>query len=313
MNIANLFSALLPSYEAVQLKSILKKSADGISTELLPRYLQLQEFLQTQQGKSFNDKDVKAYSENLVKYLSKTQLHHTHLSNPTMLEYIIPALQNVGALASFLSRTIDKDMGRSVSTSVLSFNKATILRFVDIIDFAGNYAATLLNWITARELASVTQTNIAPKAISPGDLEMVQGQAVVFGIAMRILGTPINRLQADYAEIPEAVFDPESYQDLLHSFGESKVDPVGFSAVPFPLSIVLRIQLWRAEKQMDAYEECVRAGKSAEMRVLLMRKQMAEGAGDAAAEKLLGAYEKQYEELKYERARLESKYKLTGE
>lgn len=181
MNIANLFSALLPSYEAVQLKSILKKSADGISTELLPRYLQLQEFLQTQQGKSFNDKDVKAYSENLVKYLSKTQLHHAHLSNPTMLEYIIPALQNVGALASFLSRTIDKDMGRSVSTSVLSFNKATILRFVDIIDFAGNYAATLLNWITARELASVTQTNIAPKAISPGDLEMVQGQAVVFG------------------------------------------------------------------------------------------------------------------------------------
>lgn len=310
MNIANLFSTLLPSYEAVQLKSILKKSADGISTELLPRFLQLQELLQTVDGKSFNDKEVKDYSDNLVKYLSKTGLNHTHLAHPTMLEYIIPALQNVAGLANFLSRTIDKDMGRSVSTSVLSFNKATILRFVDVIDFAGTYAATLLNWVTARELASVTGSNIAPKAISPGDLENLHSKAIIFGISMRILGTPINRLQADYADIPEAVFDPETYQDLMHSFGEQKVDPLGFASVPFPLSIVLRIQLWRAEKQMDAYEECVRAGKSAEMRVLLMRKQQAEGSGDAALEKLLGVYEKQYEELKYERARLESKYGL---
>ena len=311
MNIATLFNSLLPSYEAVQLKSILKKSADGISSELLPRFLQVQELVQTVQGKSFNDKEVKAYSDNLVKYLSKTGLGHAHLSNPSMLEYIIPALQNVGALASFLSRTIDKDMGRSVSTSVLSFNKATILRFVDVIDFAASYAANLLNWITARELASATHSNISPKAISPGDLEQLHGQAIIFGISMRILGTPINRLQADYAEIPEAIFDPETYQDLLESFGEKKVDPMGFASVPFPLSIVLRIQLWRAEKQMDGYEECVRAAKAAEMRVLLMRKQIAEGTGDAAAEKLLGAYEKQYEELKYERARLEAKFGLT--
>ena len=311
MNIANLFGTLLPSYEAVQLKSILKKSTDGISSELLPRFLQLQELVQTHQGKPFNDKDVKAYSDNLVKYLSKTGLNHNHYSNPTMLEFIIPALQNVAALASFLSRTIDKDMGRSVSTSVLSFNKATILRFVDIIDFAGTYAANLLNWVTARELASSTGTNISAKAISPGDLEQIHGQAIVFGIAMRILGTPINRLQADYAEIPEAIFDPDNYQDLLHSFGEQKVDPLGFASLPFPLSIVLRIQLWRAEKQMDGYEECVRAAKAAEMRILLMRKQIAEGTSDAAAEKLLSAYEKQYEELKYERARLEAKYGLT--
>lgn len=63
MEIAKLFSTLLPSYEAVQLKGSLKKSADGISVELLPRYLQLQELLGTVEGKKFHNKDVQEISD----------------------------------------------------------------------------------------------------------------------------------------------------------------------------------------------------------------------------------------------------------
>ena len=310
MEIAKLFSTLLPSYEAVQLKGSLKKSADGISVELLPRYLQLQELLGTVEGKKFHNKDVQEISDMISDYLAKSGLRHLNLRQPTMLEYIIPAMQNVAALAPFLSKTIDRDMGRTMSTSVLTFNKTTILQFVDIIDFVAQYASTLLNWVTSLELASATESNISSRAISPGDAELIKTKVVVFAIALRILGTPINRLQADYAEIPEAIFDEETYDELVKSFGSSKVDPLGMAALPFPLSIVLRVQLWRAEKQMDTYDECVHAAKSAEMRILLIRRQIAEGRGDAATEKLLDLYETQYNELKYERARLEKKYDL---
>lgn len=310
MEIATLFSTLLPSYEAIHLKGSLKKAADGISVELLPRYQQLQEVLGTVEGKKFHNKDVQEVSDSITEYLAKSGLRHNNLRQPSMLEYIIPAMQNVAALAAFLSKTIDRDMGRTIQTSVLTFNKATILQFVDIIDFTAQYASTLLNWITTMELASAADSNIATRALAPGDVELIHTKVVVFSIALRILGTPINRLQADYAEIPEAVFDEETYGELVKSFGQSKVDPLGMSAVPFPLSIVLRFQLWRAERQMDAYDECVQAAKSAEMRIILIRRQIAEGKGDAATEKLLEAYETQYHELKYERARLEKKYDL---
>lgn len=310
MQIANLFRTLLPTYESVQLKNALKKSADGITTELLPRFLQLQELLATESGKPFHDKEVQTYSDELVKYLSKSGLKHVHLKQPTMIEYIVPTLQNVGALAAFVSKTIDKDMGRTVATSALTFNKATILQFVDIIEFTAQYSATLLNWITSRELASVAESNIAPKAIAPGDVELIHSKTPVYGIALRILGTPINKIQADYGEIPEAVFDESTFEELAATFGRQKVDPLGMASLPFPLSVVLRVQLWRAERQMDAYDECVKAGKAAEMRVLLLRKRINEGGGDAAAEKLLTMYESQYNELKYERSRLEAKYGL---
>jgi len=310
MQIANLFRTLLPTYESVQLKNALKKSADGITTELLPRFLQLQELLATESGKPFHDKEVQAYSDDLVKYLSQSGLKHAHLKQPTLIEYIVPTLQNVGALAAFISKTIDKDMGRTVATSALTFNKATILQFVDIIEFTAQYSATLLNWITSRELAAVAESNIAPKAIAPGDVELIHTKTPVYGIALRVLGTPINKIQADYAEIPEAVFDENTFDELAASFGQKKVDPLGMASLPFPLSVVLRVQLWRAERQMDAYDECVKAGKAAEMRVLLLRKRINDGGGDAAAEKLLTMYESQYNELKYERSRLEAKYGL---
>ena len=148
MEIAKLFSTLLPSYEAVQLKGSLKKSADGISVELLPRYLQLQELLGTVEGKKFHNKDVQEISDMISDYLAKSGLRHLNLRQPTMLEYIIPAMQNVAALGPFLSKTIDRDMGRTMSTSVLTFNKTSILQFVDIIDFVAQYASNLLNWVT---------------------------------------------------------------------------------------------------------------------------------------------------------------------
>lgn len=310
MPIPNMLAMLLPSFESVNLKNQLSSNCDAIGEALLPRFQTLQEVVGTQEGKAFKNADVQALSEDLVSSLRNSNLNVKGLRNVSMLEYIIPTLENVLTLRSFLEQHITKDIGKSLVTTSLTFNKQTLLQMLDIIDFTTKYSSVLLNYVTAVELNAVEGSNIDGGAIAPNDVQYLKTQSMVFCIALRVLGTPVNKLKADYAEIPEAIFDEDTYNDLVASFGAGTTDPLGMRSVPFPLTLIYRARLNFAEWQMDRYDECVAAGKAAELRILLWKKQQAEGNGDAAIERLIKDQEKRLMDLKYKREKLEKKYGL---
>ncbi|HHS7556397.1 TPA: hypothetical protein ACTPQ1_004689 [Salmonella enterica] len=309
MPIPNMLAMLLPSFEATNLKNQLSSNCDSIAV-LEPQFANLQELVGSVQGKPFKAKPVAELSTEMVKYLRGSGLDVKGLREPSMLEYIIATMQNVQALRPFLEQCIDRDIGKTLVTSSLTFNKQTVLQMLDMIEFFVGYAGTLVNYITAEEIAAIPGSNIAVKGIGPKDLQYLQTRKTSFCIAVRVLATPIAKLKADYAEIPEAVFDEDTYNDLVQQFGSSTTDPLGMSSVPFPLSIIYRVRLNIAEWQMDRYDECVEAAKATELRILLYKKQQAAGEGDVHIEKLIEAHEKRLMELKYKRERLEKKYGL---
>ncbi|AWN08939.1 virion structural protein [Salmonella phage SPAsTU] len=309
MPIPNMLAMLLPSFEATNLKNQLSSNCDSIAA-LEPQFTNLQELVGSVQGKPFKAKPVAELSTEMVKYLRGSGLDVKGLREPSMLEYVVATMQNVQALRPFLEQCIDRDIGKTLVTSSLTFNKQTVLQMLDMIEFFVGYAGTLINYITAEEIAAIPGSNIAVKGIGPKDLQYLQTRKTSFCIAVRVLATPIAKLKADYAEIPEAVFDEDTYNDLVQQFGSSTTDPLGMSSVPFPLSIIYRVRLNIAEWQMDRYDECVEAAKATELRILLYKKQQAAGEGDVHIEKLIEAHEKRLMELKYKRERLEKKYGL---
>ncbi|MCT7476066.1 hypothetical protein N5V81_13870 [Escherichia coli] len=191
-----------------------------------------------------------------------------------------------------------------VISNVQQTNRVAVAGY-DRIFFVG-YASTLINYITAEEIAAVQDSNIAVKGIGPKDLQYLQTRKTfLLYCGARPEQPPLPNWKADYAEIPEAVFDEETYSQLVQQFGSNTTDPLGMSSVPFPLSIVYRVRLNIAEWQMDRYDECVEAAKATELRILLYKKQLAAGEGDVHIEKLIEAHEKRLMELKYKRERLE--------
>ncbi|QXO09489.1 hypothetical protein pEaSNUABM11_00065 [Erwinia phage pEa_SNUABM_11] len=310
MPIPNALAMLLPTFESTNLKNQLSSNCDAIGEALLPRYQTLQELIGTREGKPFLNAGVEEVSQSIVSALRSSDLKVKDVRHASMLEYIVPALENVLVLRPFLEQHITKDIGKSLVTSALTFNKQTLLQLLDVIDFTVGYSTTLLNYVTAVELNAVEGSNIDGGGIGPNDLQILKTKRALFAIALRVLGTPLNKLKADYAEIPEAIFDEDTYNDLVASFG-GKTDPLGMSSVPFPLSLIYRARLNWAEWQMDRYDECVAAGKAAELRILLWKKQQAEGGGgDAAIERLIQSQEKRLMDLKYKREKLEKKYGL---
>lgn len=305
MNISNVLSTMLPSFESSQLKDSVRDNTAAITNELLPQYQTLREVI----GVDFKSADVKKMSKDITSYLRDTKLELKGVHNATMVDYIIEVMKNIGTLQGFLIERIDADIGKKVMTAQLSFNKQTLLHLIDLIEFYGQYTATLINWLTHEELQAV-DTNIKTQGVAPTDLKYLQMRMATFGVATRILGTPVNKLKADYGEIPDAMFTEETFYELTRAFGQEKTDPMGMSSVPFPLSVIYRIRLNLAERQMDHLDELATAAKATELRLMLYRRQLAEGTGDAYTEDLIEAQEKRLNDLKYKRERLEKKYGL---
>lgn len=307
MNVPNFLNNILPAFEANQLKDSLDDNVKVITSILLPQYQSLQEVMA---DRTFHSKDAQKMSVDITAYLKDTGLIYKSYNNPSMVDYIVEVMKNIGTLGGFLSSRIDADIGKKLVTAQMSFSKTTLLQLLDIINFYAEYSGTLINWLTHEELTSLN-SDIRTKGVSPNDLQYLKMRMGTFSVANRVLGTPLSKLKAEYGEIPDAFFTEDTYFELTRSFGQDKTDPMGFASVPFPLSLIYHARLNWAERQMDQYDEVVATAKATELRIMLYRKQIAEGTGDASIEKMLEASEKKLLDLKYKRERLEKKYKLT--
>ncbi|MGL5397270.1 MAG: hypothetical protein ACRDBQ_18635 [Shewanella sp.] len=310
MGIGNVLSQLLPSYEAVNLRDNLNANILTIQDKILPVYRNMAVLVGAHDGKPFLDKNVAEFNETIVKHMEMSGLKVKSLRSPSMLDYIIPMLENVVAMRGFLLEAIQRDVGKQVVTTSMSFNKATLLQLLDMISFVSSYAPLMINFITASELAAVKDSNLVAGSIGPNDLVNLQQRIQLFCIACRVLGTPINKLKADYAEIPDMIFDEDSYNALSTNLGLKTVDPLGLSGAPFPMSLVFRVRMLFAEKQMDNLDEIDETIKASELRIMLYKKQQTEGSGDAYIEEIIEGHEKRVSQLKRDRERLEKKYDL---
>lgn len=308
MSVKDYLGSLLPSYEAMSLKDDLDAHSKELTGLILPAYEALAELVA---GGTIRDKALAEHSEYFVKEMRNSELEFKNLRDPNMFEYVSAIIKNVAALTPFLRERIEKDIGRKLVTAGITFNRQTILQMCECIEFFSNYAKIFINYATHAELMSVDDSRIKVKAIGPGDLEYLQLRKHTFTVVCRILGTPPTKLAADYGEIPDMVIDADSFKEVQSVVGSARIDPMGFATVPFPLSAIYHGRMKWADWQMDRYDDTVSTAKAVEYRVLLYRKRVDTGEGDAAIERLLEIQEDRLMELRRKRERLEVKYGLS--
>ena len=306
MSISSYVAGLLPSYEAATLKDNLHSNVKELSEHILPAYESVIELFNEVPMK---DAEIIELSKDFTEKLERTGLKHKDLKDATIVEYVREVARNIISIEGYLKERIDADCGRVVISDGITFNRQMLIQLLESVDFFNRYAKTLVNYITYRELSLVEESRQRGMGIGPDDKEYLETKLFAFTMVCRILGTPLSKLRADYNETPMMAVDPANIGELQAVFGD-RIDPMRFSDVPFPLSLFLHGGMTIANYQMDQYDDTVATAKAVELRVLLYKKKVATGEGDAAQEKLLDLQEKRLMELRRKQERLEKKYGL---
>lgn len=306
MGFSDYIKGLLPSYEAASLKDNLHSNVRELSEQILPAYENAIELFKEVPMK---DKDVLEMSKLFVEKMEVSGLEHKSLKDVNIVEFVREVMRNIISIEGYLKERIDADCGRKVVSDGITFNHQFLLQMLESIDFFNRFSKVLINYITHKEFAAVEQSRQKVMAIGPGDEEFLQTRMFAYTVVCRILGTPLSKLRADYGETPAITVDPEAIGELRAVFG-NRIDPVGFSNVPFPLSLWYHARLTGANWQMDRYDDTVATAKAVELRVMLYKKKIATGEGDAAIEDMLSLQEQRLMELRRKQERLEKKYGL---
>tara|TARA_Y100001960_G_scaffold181169_1_gene190033 strand:+ start:1722 stop:2645 length:924 start_codon:yes stop_codon:yes gene_type:complete len=306
MALSEYIKALLPSYETASLKDNLHSNVRELTEQILPAYENAIELFNEAPMK---DKDVQEMSKLFIEKLKVSGLEHGSIKDVNMVEFIREVMRNIITLEGYLKERIDSDCGRKIVTDGMTFSNQFLLQLLESIDFFNRYSKVLINYITHKEFAQVENSRQKVMAIGPGDEEFLQVRMLSFTIVCRILGTPLSKLRADYSETPAIAIDSENIGELRAVFG-NRIDPVGFSNVPFPLSLIYYSRMAIANSQMDKYDDTVATAKAVELRIMLYKKKLATGEGDAAIEDLLDLQEKRLMELRRKQERAEKKHGL---
>lgn len=298
---------LLPSFEQSQLRDVLDKAFTRIHSNLLPQYRKLNELVES--TAKFKDEDVIKLDKEFTQFMQDAGLVVKSKRNPTSLDYIILTMENSAPLIEYLKERLKTDVGRSLMTDGITFNKHTLLQIIDCVNYFVDYSTMYLNYVTFKELNSVVDSNIATAKLPPDIDTQLYTTVHTFSVASRVVAMPLSDLRGVYGDIPDVIIDEDSIGDMKAVFGQ-KIDPLGFSHVPFPFSLIFYARLNIADKQMSDLEETIQTAKTVEYRIAAYQKKIALGGSDAASEKVLELQEKRLADLIYERERLEKKYGL---
>ena len=303
MSFSQYIKQLLPSFETSRLKQTLASICEEIETLLAPTVERLKPIFPA--NWKWRNKTAKHLMEE-IQHGARIKKVAPAANAIAIIDY---TLQNMLKIIPFVKGEVDKAFGREIAATGLSFNKTTLIQFAELAEFCVNYTQRLLNFVTSAELTSINGTQHIT-GVGPEDETWLKSNLPTYITALRVMSIDLADLKSDMNSIPDMVVDEHTEQDVQLVVGRSKVDPMGFASVPFPLSLIFSVRLSFADWQVNRYETALAESKVVEYRVLLMKQQIEEGHGDAALERLLQVSEDRLMKLRYKIAKMEDAYEL---
>lgn len=295
--------SLVPSLETADLKENIVVTSERISESILPS---LESIMVVFDHKyAWRDDALKAISK---QYLQSMKGNGFKLPlDSSMLELVQHVMKNMLVTLPFIKGEVDKTFGKVIFNEGLTFSKANIMKYCETVEFTVNYTRILLNYITHAELQKLDNRH-SSNNLPPKDVEYLRANVMIFASACRIMGIPTAQLKSQLNSVPDMLIEAGTEEEATLLIGGGKLDPVGFAALPFPISVIYHARLRFANKQVEEYERLKAEEAVIKYRLILIQQKLDGGEGDAAAEKLLGIQEDRLFKTRRKLAELEEEY-----
>jgi hypothetical protein len=212
-----------------------------------------------------------------------------------------PMLANLDEVKRMVEATYNDDVGGAGIT----YLKANLLQFVELIGFVSKYARKLLIYTYAAETETYPDSGtVFTDMIVPADIEWLTQNVVNFSTAFNIVTVPPAEVKKQLSQIPDMVVKQENSEAVTAALGESKLDPFRMKLIPIWLNPIYHVRMFVAEYQTNRYHEA-----KAELQLLQLHKlhleKLKEGKPDAKLAQEIQYTQSRVQKLSYKIAEME--------
>ena len=199
------------------------------------------------------------------------------------------AMTHAQQLLDLLEQYVGKNIPSTVHIEGVSYQKATVLRLIEVLDFFADYTIRHLSYMVASETNIEDYGRTDGMAASPAELRWLEAnRGNWIGIISLLQGDPKQAMK-EVAEIPEIILGDMDIANVPALAGAA-ADPLHLGMIPLVSNIFRWVGVRHAHWELDRYERALKEKRVLELRLESRRNRLA-GNQDAAAEAVVSNYE----------------------
>lgn len=215
-------------------------------------------------------------------------------------------LERLDSLESLIQRYYNAD---DVLRDAMTATRINLLQCLELISFVVRYSRRILIVAMAYEIEVKSGDNEPTSNITPGEMEWISSKQRHFlsclNSVMRVKNNEEFEKKMD--EIPNAVVNEDSYDVLLQTQGQGKIDPLQMGLIPLVLNPIYHIRMAIADWQVTRYKAAQEEKRMLEFRLLKLKLQ-ASGKKDAKLDQNIQYTENRLQELNFKLHKMEKEY-----
>lgn len=217
-----------------------------------------------------------------------------------LLEGLQVAESNMDVVESLIQKTYNED----VAAGGLTYLKANLLQYVEVVGFVSKFARKFLFYTFVMEAANYEANSLKmTESLSRAEIQWIEENFLNFAQAFKIVSTPKAKLAKQFSEIPDIVVTGENEDTLMRTQG-AKIDPFQMRFIPTWLNVIYHVRIHVAEWQVERYNAAKEELKIIQLRKLHLER-MRDNKPDARIEKEIEYLESRAQKLNHKIAQME--------
>jgi len=258
MKIAKYVQSLLPSIE----KKSIRKNLDDLRTELrdhtLPPFETAYEMLNRWdfKGKYTQDMDKKFPRE------VKSRFRGNYLE----VSYFIlnRTLENITTFEKLADQLYGPDLVRSA----LTYSEAQLLRLIEAVSFAAQYARKMLIYTLAQEVDLYRENNLRDREMTKAEIDWLYNNQMVFLVIMNALDHSGKEYEKIFADIPDISVDESTVDSIAATVGAKNLDPLRLGIGGGIINPIYHVRIVITDWQVARYDAAKEERKMLEYQIL---------------------------------------------
>lgn len=284
MDITSFIRALLPSFGKKDVREKLRIIARKI-TDLVQPSLEL--YLE-----AINEKALKsAYGKNFLKDVLAIIPPRMRTIDKPYGTVLYAALLNASKLIDQLELYIGKNLSETVAVEGLTYQKASVIRLIELLDFFADYSGRQLAYLIASETNIEAFDRPDGKPFNQAELNYITNNQAAFFRMLEMLNGDPKKIMTAIEGIPEVIMSDAAVSEVPALAGAS-ADPLLLGSIPGISHIFHWVGLRRVDWDVECYEALQKSKRSNELRLESLRMRRS-GNMDAQAESVIEGYERQ--------------------